>query len=240
MAEGDATVQLAHAVASLAAAAGDDDELAVPRQLAQGAVELGLAQDAGVLLTDGDAGLEVAVPTVIDDRLTEVLTAQRDDGPAATARERREPVRVEDLRSLDGRWPGLVRAAAAWGVGGFTAVPMRADGEVLGILGLLHRSAPGSPLVVATALADTAGVLVAQRRRATATQVTVLQLQQALHSRVVIEQAKGMVAAQAGSDPEAAFTHLRGHARRRNQPLAEVARDVIAGRLTASDLAASD
>ena len=88
----------------------------------------------------------------------------------------------------------------------------------------------------AQALADVATIAILQHRAAREAQVVNEQLNVALNSRILIEQAKGMVAERQALDMEQAFSALRIHARNHNLRLADVARDVIEGRLAASVL----
>ena len=88
----------------------------------------------------------------------------------------------------------------------------------------------------AQALADVATIAILQHRATLEAQLLNEQLNHALNSRIVIEQAKGMVAEREGLDMEQAFATLRNHARNHNLRLADVARDVIAGTLAAAAL----
>ena len=114
---------------------------------------------------------------------------------------------------------------------------MRLRGAVIGALNLFHVE-PGemrqADVDAAQALADVATIAILQHRAALEAQVLNEQLNHALNSRIVIEQAKGMVAEREGLDMEQAFSALRNHARNHNLRLVDVARDVIDGTLTAS------
>ncbi len=113
---------------------------------------------------------------------------------------------------------------------------MRLRGTVIGALNLFHID-PGemrqADVEAAQALADVATIAILQHRATLEVQVLNERLNQALNSRIVIEQAKGMVAEREGVDMEEAFVALRSYARNHNLRLADVARDVIAGTLTA-------
>ena len=88
----------------------------------------------------------------------------------------------------------------------------------------------------AQALADVATIAILRHREAVEGQHLNEQLQIALNSRIVIEQAKGMVAERLGVNMELAFSTLRNHARNHNLRLIDVARDVIRGTLSAAAL----
>ena len=119
------------------------------------------------------------------------------------------------------------------------ALPMRLRGVVIGALNLysaepIEMSQVG--IDAAQALADIATIAILQHRSARESQVVNEQLQNALNSRIVIEQAKGMVAESEGLNMEEAFYKLRHHARCHNLRLAEVAQNIISGTVAASSL----
>ena len=116
---------------------------------------------------------------------------------------------------------------------------MRLRGKVIGALNLFHPE-PGAmrqaDVDAAQAFADVATIAILQHRAATEAQVAERAAQRALNTRIVIEQAKGMVAERQGLDMEQAFATLRNHARNHNLRLADVATDVITGSLPAPGL----
>jgi GAF domain-containing protein len=119
------------------------------------------------------------------------------------------------------------------------ALPMRLRGTVIGALNLF-RASPGemgsADTDVAQAFADVATIAILQHRAAQEAQVVNDQLTYALNSRIVIEQAKGMVAERLRLDMEQSFTALRNHARNHNLRLADLANAVIDGAVAASAL----
>lgn len=119
------------------------------------------------------------------------------------------------------------------------ALPLRLRGTVIGALNLFHTdtSAMGpADVEVAQAFADIATIGLMQHRALRGGQVVNEQLHHALSSRIVIEQAKGMVAERLGLDMEQSFSMLRDHARKHNLRLAELAGDVISGTVAPSTL----
>ncbi len=117
---------------------------------------------------------------------------------------------------------------------------MRLRGVVIGAVNLFHVETgemSESDVVAAQALADIATIAILQHRSVLEAQVVNDQLNHALNSRVVIEQAKGIVAERKSLNMDQAFATLRNHARRNNLRLADVARDVISGTLTPAALA---
>jgi GAF domain-containing protein len=137
------------------------------------------------------------------------------------------------------RWPSFAPEALAAGFHTVHALPMRLRGTVVGALNLFHiHQGEMRPADVdaAQAMADVATIAILQHRATHEAQTINQQLNQALNSRILIEQAKGMLAERSGLDVEQAFTTLRNHSRDHNLRLVDVARDLIDGRLTASAL----
>ncbi|WP_055564633.1 GAF and ANTAR domain-containing protein [Streptomyces atriruber] len=188
------------------------------------------ASAAGVLLADRDGDLRVMAASDEQVRLLELFQLQNDEGPCLDCFRTGMPVTVPDLRTETARWPRFVAQAQLRGFGAVQALPMRLRDEVVGALNLF-RSAPGSfdPVgtPIAQALADVATISLLQQRSAQRTTVLNEQLQTALNSRVLIEQAKGKLAERQGIDMEQAFTALRGYARSHNRRLSDVARAFI-------------
>jgi AmiR/NasT family two-component response regulator len=116
---------------------------------------------------------------------------------------------------------------------------MRLRDEVIGALNLF-RIQPGrmtdEDLALSRALTDIATISLLQERALREARLVTEQLQTALNNRIVIEQAKGIVAEQAGIDMEAAFELMRTFARSHNGKMADVAQELIGQRLTSSDL----
>ncbi|MCX4438124.1 ANTAR domain-containing protein [Streptomyces mirabilis] len=123
-----------------------------------------------------------------------------------------------------------VTAAHRSGFGAVQALPMRLRDETVGALNLF-RATPGPFDLAATPLAqaldDVATISLLQQRSSRRSTVLNEQLQTALNSRVLIEQAKGKLAERRGIDMEQAFTALRGYARSHNRRLSDVARAFI-------------
>lgn len=139
---------------------------------------------------------------------------------------------VPDLTREVDRWPRFVTAAHRSGFGAVQALPMRLRDEVVGALNLF-RATPGpfdpAATLIAQALADVATISLLQQRTTHRSTVLNEQLQTALNSRVLIEQAKGKLAERQNIDMEQAFTALRGYARSHNRRLVDVARAFING-----------
>ncbi|MBW8705584.1 Nitrate regulatory protein [Streptomyces sp. MBT84] len=187
---------------------------------------------AGVLLADRDGKLRVMAASDEQVRLLELFQLQNDEGPCLECFRTGVPVIVPDLGAAIARWPRFAVAAQRSGFGAVQALPMRLRDEVVGALNLFRTaSGPVDPAArpVAQALADVATISLLQQRTARRSTVLNEQLQTALNSRVLIEQAKGKLAERQGMDMEQAFTALRGYARSHNRRLADVARALIDG-----------
>jgi GAF domain-containing protein len=194
---------------------------------------------AGLMLVAPDGDLRVMASSSEAMRVLELFELQTKEGPCLDCYRRGQPVVNQDLATVDGRWPRFAAEALAAGFHSVHALPMRLRGTVIGALNLFHIE-PGAmrqtDIESAQALADVATIAILQHRATLEAQHLNEQLNHALNSRVVIEQAKGMVAHRESLNMEQAFATLRNHARNHNLRLADVARDVIAGTLTAAAL----
>ena len=192
-----------------------------------------LAADAAAICLAEPGGLRFVAATRPDAGRLERAQLTAGQGPAHDAVRHRRRVVCEDLEA-ERRWPALVPAALDAGVRALASLPLVAAGQSVGVVTVQvarpRRWGPAD-LLAATTLADlVAGVLVAARRSA-AGAVLATQLQHALEHRLVVEQAKGMLAERHGTTPEVAYAGLRGHARAHQTKVAAVARDVVDGRL---------
>lgn len=183
---------------------------------------------AGVMLaTDGE--LRVLASSSEAMRVLELLEAQTDEGPCVDCYRGGRPMVNVKLAEADGRWPRFAPQAVRAGFRSVHALPMRLRGLTIGALNLF-RTEEGrmgeADVVAAQALADVATIAILQHRAAVDAQQLSQQLTQALNTRIVIEQAKGVVAERAGVDMEQAFALLRRHSRKHNLRLADVAQAV--------------
>ena len=135
---------------------------------------------------------------------------------------------IEELASRYGIAPADDRPHA------LAAFPLLAGDQVLGAVGLRFDIAGGpthDTLRAGQAVTGVGAESLAQQRSLTALAGEVQQLQTALDSRIVIEQAKGILAERHGEDVDVAFERLRGHSRSHSRRLHDVAHDVVAGTL---------
>jgi transcriptional regulator with GAF, ATPase, and Fis domain len=194
---------------------------------------------AGVLLADRNGELRVMAASSEQARLLELFQLQNDEGPCLECYRTGTAVTVPDLAAEARRWPQFVAQAQLRGFTAVQALPMRLREDVVGALNLFS-TAPGlfdpAAIPLGQALADVAAISLLQQR---STQVSTLlneQLQTALNSRVVIEQAKGKLAERLDIDMEQAFTALRGYARAHQQRLSDVALAFVNGTEPLTDL----
>ena len=190
---------------------------------------------AGLMLVSPQGDLRVMASSSEAMRVLELFELQAQEGPCLDCYRTGEPVVNQDLATANSRWPRFATEALAAGFHSVHALPMRLRGAVLGALNLFHNETGEmwqDDIEAAQALADVATIAVLQHRAALEAQVLNDQLNQALNTRIVIEQAKGMVAERDGLSMEDAFATLRGYARNHNLRLADVARDLIDGTLT--------
>ena len=185
---------------------------------------------AGVVLADPRGQLRVAAASSDAAGLIELFQVQNDQGPCLECYRTGQPVSAADLASATDRWPQFAAAATQAGLRAVQALPMRLRGQVIGALNLF-RADPGSfdpaGQRIGQALADVATIGLLQERNVRRAETLAEQLQAALNSRVVIEQAKGKLAERTGLDMNQAFTLLRQRARNNNERLTDVARYVI-------------
>ncbi|MGW2560925.1 GAF and ANTAR domain-containing protein [Streptomyces sp. NPDC001514] len=190
------------------------------------------ASAAGVLLANRDGELRVMAASDEQVRLLELFQLQNDEGPCLECFRTGAPVTVPNLRTEADRWPRFVAQAHHSGFASVQALPMRLRDEVVGALNLFHTDpGPFDPVgtPVAQALADVATISLLQQRSTHRSNVLNEQLQTALNSRVLIEQAKGKLAERQGIDMEQAFTALRSYARAHNRRLSDLACAFIDG-----------
>lgn len=197
-------------------------------------VEILAIQAAGLMLAAPEGGLQLAASSSEGMRVVELFELQSREGPCMDCHRTGEPVLNEVLDTTPVRWPVFAGVALDAGFRSVHAVPMRLRGTIIGALNLFSAGVgqlSTEDVLSARALADMATISILHNRSAVAAQAINAQLNHALTSRIVIEQAKGMVAERVGIDVEEAFTQLRAYARNRNLLLVDVARAVTDGAL---------
>jgi GAF domain-containing protein len=218
----------------------DFDVVELLTRLADRCVEVLDVTAAGLMLArPGGGELQVVASSSDAMRVLELFELQAEEGPCPDCYRTGEPVVNQDLATVDGRWPRFAPQALAAGFRSVHALPMRLRGVTIGALNLFRATdgvLDGADVVAAQALADVATIAILQQRAAVEAKVLNEQLTQALNTRIVIEQAKGVLAERGGLDMEQSFIRLRGHARGHNLRLADVAQSIIDGTLSTDSL----
>ena len=198
--------------------------------LVHSAVRFTAAVDAGIVLADADAVLHMIASTSERTSDVEEIQLETQQGPCWDSYRSGQTVEVLNLRAARERWPQFVLFAEQRGFRAGYAVPVTLRGQHLGALNLfLDRSAAftDSDVAVAQALAQAATIGIVQRRALKQRADRFVQLQNALDSRVLLEQAKGALAYRRGVSIDEAFKLLREHARRTGARLRDVADEVV-------------
>lgn len=215
----------------------DFDVIDVLTAMTARCVELLHADAAGILLADQQGTLRVIGASNEQAHLLELLQIQNDEGPCMDCYRTGRVVATVDLTGPT-PWPTFAAASVARGYLWACAVPMRIKDFRMGCLNLFgseRTTLTTQDIALAQGFSDVATIAISQHRLNDDGTVRERQLQQALDSRTVIEQAKGMVAAQRGVDMERAFTWLRDYARSHNRRLTDVANDVIVRTIVAGN-----
>ena len=189
---------------------------------------------AGVMLAAPAGNLGLVASSSEAMRLLELFELQAQEGPCLDAFRTGEPVEQENLQAGAGRWPSFSAAAVRAGFRSAVALPVRLREVTLGALNLLGATRdrmPEADVIVARAFADLAALSITQHRASAEAQRLNEQLSAALTSRVVIEQAKGVISERVGIDLAEAFLRLRAYARDGNHRLTDVAQAAIDGTL---------
>jgi transcriptional regulator with GAF, ATPase, and Fis domain len=210
----------------------DFDVVEFLTSLCQRLVKVMEVSAAGAVVTDRHGRLQLATASTGRVAALQTLQVQRRQGPCVDAYRYGRRVAVPDLRRARGRWPMFAPRALEAGVAAVCAFPMRLRADRIGAL-TVFLDAPGELDEAAThagqMLTDLATIAVLQARAAQDATRLAAQLEHALKSRVVVEQAKGVLAERLGVDPDAAFMRLRRYGRVRGLHLTELARQVVDG-----------
>ncbi len=211
---------------------GDFDEIEFLHILAERCVRLLDVQAAGLMLVDYRGILSAAAASSENARLLESFALQSDAGPCVDVCRTGVAIVNADLRANRRRWPRFAETAQATGFVAVHALPLGRRESVIGALSLFC-SRPGNLSEaderIGQALADVATSGIMAQRRVLQSDLLAAQVQRALASRVVIEQATGVLAERNGITVEEAFAQLREHARCRNLHPSDLARDIIEG-----------
>jgi GAF domain-containing protein len=188
----------------------------------------------GLLLVDPAGELQLVASTSEEAELVEILQLAAGGGPCLDCFKSGEPVTVGDIDAQAKQWPEFSAEALRQGFRSVHATPLRLRGQTIGTMNLFstHVGELGpTDIAVAQALADVATIGILQERNIRSATLVAEQLQHALDSRILIEQAKGVLAATTGMSMNDAFATMRSHARNENLSLRKVAEDVIARKI---------
>ncbi|MFI5801934.1 ANTAR domain-containing protein [Streptomyces sp. NPDC051561] len=232
-------VLAAQKVLDLASRADGFDILELLHDLTTHTVSLLGIRSAGVTILD-EAG-EVDYLTASDEtcRRLEEDQLELGEGPCLDAARTGRPLAPVLLRAAHPSsrlWPRFTHRALHAGITSVAAVPLRTPVYPLGAVNLMSsgRVPTREDLSLAQVLADAAGICLHHRQTLRTKDEIIGQLETALESRIVIEQAKGVLASRLATDVEEAFTLLRSHARSGRQKLTELAAEVAGGTIPAA------
>jgi GAF domain-containing protein len=233
MAEGN-DGDIAQALVEFARGLSEDESVhAVLEDLGDSCADLLSVDGVGVLLLE-DRDLSVATTNNPIGDTIEQLEAELHEGPCVDCVRTGQPVFVEDLRAVVDRYPNFAPRALEAGARAIHALPLTGRGELLGALDIVNRQPlelSAHDLATAQMLADVAVSYIFAVRLHEDSSKLATQLQHALNARVIIEQAKGMLAERHGMSPPEAFEVLRRHARSHNMTVREVSAQTIDGLL---------
>lgn len=190
------------------------------------------AAAAGITLGPDDQHLQVIVSSSEESRLIGLMQIRAGEGPCVEAVTTGEVVSVVDREEIAVRWPVFASALERSNYVAVHAIPLRLRGQTIGSLNLFrdHEGALNTEdAVAAQALADVATISVLQERIIHDGNIVKNQLQRALDSRVLIEQAKGVLSQTHRLDMDAAYRLLRHQSRSTQTSMSLIAAGVIDG-----------
>ncbi|MBA3524214.1 MAG: GAF and ANTAR domain-containing protein [Geodermatophilaceae bacterium] len=194
---------------------------------------------AGIMMSDQRGGLEVLASSSEETRLLELFETQNDEGPCLDCFRSGEPVGHVDMAAMRKAWPVFTPRMVEAGFQSAQAIPLRLRRQTIGAVNVF-RSESGlmaaGDLKVGRALADVATIGLIQSRSITARDTVAEQLQSALNSRILIEQAKGAFAERTGLGVDEAFQVMRAYARSTGRRLSDVGAQVLDGTLDPATL----
>ena len=194
---------------------------------------------AGVMLASPTGELQFVASSSESMTILELFQIQTNEGPCVDCFHDGLAITNHALSESDGRWPLFTPRALALGFRAVHSLPMRLRGRTIGALNLF-RTHQGTlsedDVIVAQGLADVATIAILQHRSTLDASALNFQLNNALNSRVIIEQAKGMICQSTSCDMDEAFNRLRAHARNHNEGLTTLATRVVATSIAPNDL----
>jgi GAF domain-containing protein len=190
---------------------------------------------AGILLADAQGELEVIASTSEASHLVETMQLSAEAGPCVESFRTGRVISVPDVRDVPERWARFRDSALAQGFASVHAVPLRLRDATIGTLNLLGDTTgelPPQDALAAQAFADVATIGILHERTIHESTILTDQLQTALNRRVIIEQAKGVVAHTNKVPIDRAFQLIREYARSHQLPISQVAAQLVGLTLT--------
>jgi transcriptional regulator with GAF, ATPase, and Fis domain len=208
----------------------DFDLIDFLQQLTDRAADISGAGAVGLLLSDHRDVLRFMASSNESGKVLELFELQHSEGPCLDCYRTQQPVINADLRHAEDRWPHFAALATSLGFESVHAFPMRLRDTTIGALNIFgsgdHRFEPGDVRIV-QALTDVATIAILQERNISRAEALTEQLQGALNSRIIIEQAKGALAQREGVTLESAFELIRTRARATQQRIVDVAAGLL-------------
>jgi GAF domain-containing protein len=217
----------------------DYDVIDVLTVLTHRCVEAVDVDAAGVMLAAPTGELQFVASSSESMRVLELFQIQTNEGPCVDCYRDGLAITNHSLSESDGRWPLFTPKALAYGFRSVHSLPMRLRGRTIGALNLF-RTHQGTlteeDAGMAQGLADVATIAILQHRSTLDAGVLNAQLNNALNSRIIIEQAKGMIRQSTNCPMDEAFSRLRNHARNHNEGLTDLANRIIKNSILPTDL----
>jgi len=212
----------------------DFDIIEFLERLADRCSELLGVSACGILLVDHHGVLNLVAASTEQARLVELIQLQNLEGPCLDTFNTGRPVQQADL-TKNTPWPRFTPAAVEAGFRSVQAMPMRLRDNILGAVNMFSEAVgplDDDTITLGQALADAATIGIVHQRALAQQEIVTEQLQTALNSRILIEQAKGFLSHSLDRSVNDAFAILRAYARSNNRRLTDVAADVVEGRIT--------
>ncbi|MEO6827953.1 MAG: GAF and ANTAR domain-containing protein [Microbacteriaceae bacterium] len=207
----------------------DYDVIDLLHTLMEECIELLGTQAGGLMLADTLGNLELVASTNEQADFVEIMQLNAGAGPCIECFTAGKAVAVADIDDVGTTWPEFRAAALQRGFRSVHATPLQLRGQIIGTMNLFGTSVgvlSPKDAAVTQALADVATIGILQERMIRESSIVTEQLQRALDSRVLIEQAKGVLSQTGSMEMGEAFSALRAYARNNNLSLRSVAEGV--------------
>jgi len=223
----------------------DFDVIDLLQRLSTRCVELLDVSAAGILLADSHGELQIIAASDEHTRLLELFALQHDQGPCVDCYRSgtmRTNIDLTHPETTAG-WPSFAARARETGYAATHAIPLRLRNRVVGALNLFQTTPhllSDDDIALAQALADVATIAILQQRTLEESYVVNSQLENALISRVLVEQVKGVLAERWNTSVDVAFATFRAYARAHQLRLSDLATRIISGDFDTKDIPAPE